>query len=161
MSDDVIFIVAVVAAVSSGVIAGLLFAFSSFVMRGLRDLPPLQGIAAMQSINAAVNNPVFMVAFVGTVAVNLIAVIVAIVSWGEAEAVYLLVAGLVYLAGVLGLTAGYHVPRNNALATMDPAGDAAAERWTRYAAEWTTWNHVRVFAGVAAAVVYTVSLSVD
>lgn len=159
MSDDVIFVVAVVAAVSSGVIAGLLFAFSSFVMRGLRALPPAQGIAAMQSINAAVNNPVFMLAFVGTAVINLVAVIVAFASWDTPEAVYLLVAGLLYLAGVFGLTGGYHIPRNNALANVDPAADDAADWWRRYAAEWTTWNHVRVFAGIAAAVVFSVSLS--
>ncbi|PSL06880.1 putative membrane protein [Haloactinopolyspora alba] len=159
MSDDVIFVVAVVAAVSSGVIAGLLFAFSSFVMRGLRALPPSQGLVAMQSINAAVNNPIFMLAFLGTTAANLVAVVVAFASWGEAEAIYLLVAGLVYLAGVLGVTAGYHVPRNTALAEVDPDGDDAEARWTRFAAEWTTWNHVRTFAGIAAAVVFSVSLS--
>lgn len=161
MSDDVVFVVTIVAAVSSGVLAGLLFAFSSFVMRGLRALPPAQGIVAMQSINAAVNNAVFMIAFVGTAIVNLIAVIIAFVRWGEPEAIYLLVGGLLYVVGVFGMTMVYHQPRNLALATVDPAGDDAAGTWTRYAAEWTTWNHIRTFAGVAAAVVLSVALSVD
>ncbi len=159
MSDDVIYVIAVVATVSSGVIAGLLFAFSSFVMRGLRNLPPPQGLAAMRSINRAVNNPVFMAAFLGTALVNLVAVVAAVVAWGEPEAVYLLVAGLIYLAGVFGLTVGYHVPRNNALDDVDPATDEAVDRWRSYAAEWTTWNHVRAFAGIAAAIVFSVSLS--
>lgn len=160
MSDDVVFVVTIVAAVSSGVLAGLLFAFSSFVMRGLRALPPAQGIASMQSINAAVNNPVFLAAFVGTAIVNLVAVITAFVRWGEPEAIYLLVGGLLYVVGVFGMTAVYHQPRNLALASVDPVADDAAETWERYAVEWTTWNHVRTFAGVAAAIVLSVALTV-
>jgi uncharacterized membrane protein len=45
----------------------------------------------------------------------------------------------------------YHVPRNNALAALDPNGDGAASHWNQYAKEWTTWNHVRSAAGLAAA----------
>ncbi|WP_298322885.1 anthrone oxygenase family protein [Haloactinopolyspora sp.] len=160
MSDDVIFVVTIFAAVSSGVLAGLLFAFSSFVMRGLRALPASQGIVAMQSINAAVNNPVFMVAFIGTAVVDLIAVIAAFVRWGEPEAIYLLVGGLLYIVGVFGMTVVYHQPRNLALARVSPTADDADRTWERYAADWTTWNHVRTFAGVAAAVVLSVALTV-
>src|SRR5436190_5913255 len=37
-----------------GLIAGVFFAFSSFVMPALAKLPPAQGLAAMQSINVVV-----------------------------------------------------------------------------------------------------------
>ncbi|MGD9741821.1 MAG: hypothetical protein AB7V53_04220, partial [Dongiaceae bacterium] len=46
-------------ALGAGLIAGLFFAFSSFVMAALARLPADQGVAAMQSINTAVLNPVF------------------------------------------------------------------------------------------------------
>jgi hypothetical protein len=58
-----------VAALGTGLIAGLLFAFSAFVMNALARLPPEQGIAAMQSINVAVLNPLFFTVFFGTAVV--------------------------------------------------------------------------------------------
>jgi hypothetical protein len=54
------------AAIGAGLVAGIFFAFSSFVMRALARIAPPQGIAAMQSINVAVINPVFMAVFLGT-----------------------------------------------------------------------------------------------
>ena len=55
-----------VSALGCGLIGGVFFAFSSFVMGALARLPPAQGIAAMQSINIVVINPVFLLAFMGT-----------------------------------------------------------------------------------------------
>lgn len=46
--------------------AGVFFAFSTFVMKALGARPLAQGIAAMQSINVAVINRWFMAAFFGT-----------------------------------------------------------------------------------------------
>jgi uncharacterized membrane protein len=45
---------------------------------------------------------------------------------------------------------GANVPRNNALAGVDPAGADAADYWPRYLAEWTAWNHVRTVAPLIA-----------
>ena len=50
--------ITVLAAVGSGLMAGLLFAFSNFVMKALTRLPPEQGMAAMQLINVTIINPV-------------------------------------------------------------------------------------------------------
>jgi uncharacterized membrane protein len=47
-------------------VAGIFFAFSTFVMKALGKLSPPQGVAAMQSINVAVINPWFLTAFFGT-----------------------------------------------------------------------------------------------
>lgn len=43
--------VTLIAALGCGLVAGVFFAFSSFVMPALKRLPPAQGISAMQSIN--------------------------------------------------------------------------------------------------------------
>ena len=64
MLDRVIPTVTVVAAVGSGLVGGLLFTFSAFLMTVLSRLPPAQGIAAMQSINVAILNPLFGLLFV-------------------------------------------------------------------------------------------------
>ena len=53
-------------ALGCGLVAGVFFAFSSFVMPALRRLPAAQGVAAMQSINRLAPTPVFMTALFGT-----------------------------------------------------------------------------------------------
>ena len=45
----------------------------------------------------------------------------------------------------------YHIPRNNALAAVDPDGAEAVSRWSAYAGAWTSWNHVRTLTSTAAA----------
>jgi hypothetical protein len=48
MMHGPLFLLTLLAALGCGVIAGVLFAFSSFVMKGLARVPPAQGIASMQ-----------------------------------------------------------------------------------------------------------------
>jgi uncharacterized membrane protein len=59
-------IVIVATALGSGLTAGLFFAFSTFIMSRSQRIPHPQGIAAMQSINRTVVNPLVMTALFGT-----------------------------------------------------------------------------------------------
>jgi uncharacterized membrane protein len=58
--DGFLFALTLFAALGCGVVAGVFFAFSAFVMRALARLPAQQGIAAMQAINVAAVTPVFI-----------------------------------------------------------------------------------------------------
>ena len=58
-------------AVGSGLVGGVLFGFSTFVMRALDRLPAADAMAAMQSINREAPNPLFMAALFGTAATGL------------------------------------------------------------------------------------------
>jgi uncharacterized membrane protein len=64
--------------------------------------------------------------------------------------VYLLAGGSLYLICTILPTIVYHVPRNEALARVEPRGAEAESRWSGYLAGWTAWNHLR-FAGALAA----------
>ena len=66
--DGALLVLAVVTAVGCGLVGGVFFAFSSFVMPALKRLPPADGIAAMQSINVTAVTPLFMAALFGTAA---------------------------------------------------------------------------------------------
>jgi uncharacterized membrane protein len=55
-------------ALGCGLVAGVFFAFSAFVMQALAQPPPAQGIATMQAINITVINPWFMGVLFGTAA---------------------------------------------------------------------------------------------
>lgn len=135
-------------AVGSGMIAGVFFAFSTFVMKALAKLPPAQGIAAMQSINVVVINPAFMFVFLGT-AVGGMAVAVGSISPPNA---YRLIGATLYVLGTFGVTMAFNVPLNNQLAKVDPASAEGAAVWADYLRKWTAWNHVRTIAALAAAV---------
>lgn len=146
------------AALGCGLIAGVFFAFSAFVMRAFARLPPGEGMAAMQSVNVAVLNPLFLTVFLGTAAVSLLAVISSFLRWHEPGAVYLLVGGLLYLVGTFLVTIVFNVPRNEALAPVAPADPESAKLWASYLASWTAWNHVRTVAALAAAASFTIAL---
>jgi uncharacterized membrane protein len=153
-------IVAFVAAMGSGLVAGVFFAFSTFVMKALARLPSNQGIAAMQSINVIVLNRWFLGAFLGTAVLSAIALCLALLDWQSSHAIYLLAGGLSYLAGSLFVTIAFNVPKNESLAKFDPVSSASAEAWTQYISEWTRWNHVRTAASLASAVCFTLALVV-
>ena len=159
MIDGYLFPLTVIAAVGCGVVAGVLYAFSVMVMRSLAQLPAQHGVAAMQAINAAALRPAFLGVFAGSAALSAAVVVGALVDWDDASP-YLLAGGLLYLVGTFGLTLGYHVPRNEALDRIDPSSSEAAGHWSRYLREWTTWNHVRGAAAVAAAALLAIALHV-
>ena len=148
MVDRVIFVLVFASAIGCGLIAGAFFAFSTFVMRALGRIPAAQGIAAMQSINVVVINPIFLGVFLGTAGACALLAGSAAVAW---HSVCALVGSLVYLVGTFGVTMVFNVPRNNTLARIDPASAEAELVWRRYVREWTAWNHVRTVAAVGAA----------
>lgn len=139
------------AALSTALIAGVFLAFSTFVMKALRRLPPAQGIAAMQAINIAVINPLFLGVFLGAAGLCVANTIIALMHWSGPASVYVITGSVIYLVGTFGVTMAGNVPLNNALAGLDPASPEAAERWTDYVRVWGRWNHVRTVAGLAAA----------
>jgi uncharacterized membrane protein len=158
--SDFLVALTLVTALGCGLNAGVFFAFSTFVMAGLRRLSPAQGMAAMQSINVTAVTPAFMTALFGT-ALACVAVIVAgVITFDDSFGPYLVGGGAAYLVGTVGLTGAYHVPRNNLLAGLDPATAEGQRYWARYLAEWTSWNHVRTAAALAAAGALTVALHV-
>jgi uncharacterized membrane protein len=156
--DGLVFSIALVAALGCGLMAGLFFAFSVSVMRALARLPSAQGIAAMQSINVAIINPVFLAVFFGTAAGCVLVIIAALLRWHDQGAVYLFIGGALYLVGTFCVTMVFNVPKNRALASVVPANAESASVWTDYLSKWTAWNHVRAAAALAAAASLTIAL---
>lgn len=161
MIEGFLFVLTSITAVACGLVAGFFFAFSTTVMKALARRPAAQGLAAMQSINVVVINPLVMGTLFGTALACAVLVVGSIIEWGEPYAVYLLIGGLVYLVGTILLTIVYHVPRNDALATVDPNSADAERHWRRYVQGWTAWNHARTVAPLAAATLLTVALRVS
>lgn len=148
----------VVALLGSATVGGVFYAFSSFVMKALRQLPPAQGIAAMQSINIVVINRSFLGAFMGTAALSLAMAIIAFRDWETVPAGFLMAAALLYLLGTFVVTAVGNVPLNNQLAEVRQASAEAEALWENYLSRWTKLNTLRTIAAIAAAMMYALAL---
>jgi uncharacterized membrane protein len=147
-----------VAAVGTGLMAGFFLAFSACVMKALARLAPMQGIAAMQSINVSVLNPVFLTTFFGTALVCAVLTILSVLDWHRPGSSLQFTGGLLYLFGSILVTILCNVPRNERLARVDPASVEGARLWTVYVTEWTAWNHVRTLASLASAAAFVLVL---
>ena len=158
MTDSWLFTLALAAALGSGLIAGVFFAFSTFVMRALNRRPAGEGMAAMQAINVAVINPLFLGVFLGTAVLSGIAIVAGWMRWGEPGAAFLVTGGAFYLFGTFLVTILFNVPLNNSLAAVTPADPEGGQRWARYVSRWTVWNHVRTAAALAALGFFAVAL---
>ena len=158
MMEYLLFILTLLAALGSGLVAGIFFAFSAFIMSALGRVAGQCGIAAMQSINVTVLNPLFFTAFFGTAVLSLVLAIAALLGWSEPGAFYLLAGSLLYLLGCIFVTMAFNVPLNNKLASVMPGSADGASVWTHYLSSWTAWNHVRTAASLAAAALFIMAL---
>ena len=157
MTDRTVNVLILLSALGSGLIAGVFFAFSSFVMGALGRLPAPQGIASMQSINIVVINPVFMTVFLGTAALCAVLAYWAGTHWGDPHALWVMIGAVSCLAGSLLVTMAFNVPLNNALAVADPASAQAASLWANYLGAWNSWNHLRGLAAFAASTAFIIA----
>ena len=134
------------AAIGCGLMGGVYFAFSTFVMRAFATLDAGQATAAMNAINVAILRSPFMPLFWLTTLAALALALLELPAWQSPPARIAIASGVVYVLGMFVCTVVFNVPLNDQLATA--AGDAAT--WQRYLREWTRWNHVRTIASVAA-----------
>lgn len=158
MSGEITFALTLIAALGSGLIGGVFFGFSGFVMRALARLRPAQGIAAMQSINVMAVTPPLMIALFGTALACVALVVSSLPRWREPVAMLRLAGGGLYLVGVVLVTLMRNVPANDALAAVDPESADGAAQWARYVPGWTAWNSVRAAAALAAAAALIIAL---
>ena len=153
-----LFALTVGSALGCGLIAGIFYAFSTFVMKALAQLAPPAGIAAMQSINIVVINPWFLGVFFGTTVSCFGLIACSAPAWRTPRAACLISGGLIYLCGTVLVTIYGNVPWNDALSAVDPASSSGARLWADYLVVWTNWNHVRGAAALVAATVLTLAL---
>ena len=145
-------------AIGCGLLAGLYFAFSTFIMTSLGRIVPAAGIAAMNAINVDIVKSLFMPLYFGTTFTSGVLAVVGLLRWGEPGSLALLAGGVIYVAGMFVVTMLFNVPLNNALAAIDPVSSEGAALWARYIKEWTMWNHVRTVACTIATALFIAAL---
>jgi len=140
-----------IAILLSGLVAGLLYAYSCSVNPGLKALSDREYLDAMQSINEAIQNPIFFLSFVGLLAVYPLSVYRVYTSPLNSSAYLMIIATLIYFFGVFGLTMWRNVPLNELLAKFDisqaSSGQITAMR-QRFEGPWNNYHGVRTFASI-------------
>ncbi len=144
-----------IAALFSAAAGGMMYVFSTFVMRGLDRTGPVEAITAMRGINAEANsNPVFLLGYFGATILALVVGVIAVVQLQQPGSWWVLVGAVFAILGAV-ITMVFNVPLNNHLDTVNPVGLSAADaarEWQAYFSTWTAWNHARTvtsFIGAA------------
>jgi uncharacterized membrane protein len=153
MTDQIWTALTILAAVGAGLNAGLFFIFSNTIMRALDRLPSASAVAAMNSINSVILNPVFFLAFFGT-ALTCLALLVS-----QLDSPWVTAGALVYLVGAIGVTMIRNVPLNDKLAKDAVSAPDIEAHWRDYRRPWTRWNHVRAAACLLASAAFTLELT--
>ena len=144
-------LITLLAALGSATFGGVLFGFSTLVMPGLDDSPPAAAVATMQQINKVAPRSLLAVDMVVTLVLCLVVAVTALVRLrgGDGLGSGLVVLGCLLYVVSFAITAIYHIPHNDAFASVAADGPQAARAWADYARPWEIWNHVRAACALA------------
>lgn len=143
MFSSIITLLICLAAISAGLMAGVYFAFSGFIMRSFDELGAKQATNAMNTINGVILRSWFMVLFFGSTLLFATLSFIALFN-AELPGRWLLFAiGLIYVLGMFVCTAMFNVPLNNRLADVPIDESGVSYNWAHYTQKWTRWNHLR------------------
>lgn len=134
----------VAAALTTGLMSGFFYAYSSSVTIGLGRLPDAEYVAAMQEINASVQNGLFASGFFGAVLFLLLALLLHAPRPFSGRFLLVALACALYIGGGVLVTVLVNVPLNEELAGVNGGSPAAlAEARAEYEDAWNLWNGVR------------------
>lgn len=156
---NLIFALTLFSTVGCGLMAGVFFAFSTFVMKGLSKIPVNEGISAMQSINSSVAGSVFGATFLLTPLICFITIIFAVWRWESPGSIYILAGGVLYIISNFLVTFVFNIPLNDALAAVVPNSADGANLWNGYLDGWMFWNHVRSIGAIFSTISFILALS--
>src|SRR3954468_18756894 len=103
----------VAAAIGSGLVAGIFFAFSTFIMTAFARIPAEQGIAAMNAINVTIVRSPFMALFVPTAILCIVISVLALIDWRGGASTLMLAGAALYLLASFLSTIIFNVPMND------------------------------------------------
>jgi uncharacterized membrane protein len=132
------------ATLTTGLIAGVFYAYAVSVTLGLGVQPDASYVATMQAINERIENPVFFASFFGAVLFLLAALAVHLPKPRSSRFWLIALASALYVGGSFLLTVVVNVPLNEELARV---ADASARELARaragFEGPWNFWNGVR------------------
>ena len=140
------------ATLTTGLVAGVFYAYAVSVNLGLAAQPDASYVATMQAINERIQNPLFFLGFFGAV-LSLLAALAAHSPRPRSGGFWLVtLACALYIGGGFLLTVFVNVPLNEQLARVGAdvsAGELVRAR-AEYEGPWNFWNGVRAVSSTLA-----------
>jgi uncharacterized membrane protein len=152
MSDVLREAVLIAATMTMGLMAGVFGIYSNAIMPGLRRTDDRTFVAAFQSIDRAIINPIFMATFLGTLALTALAALLHITAEVRQLLPWIAAALVLYIL-VFVVTIRVNVPRNNeikAAGDVEAMTDLQGVRDRFNEVRWVRWNHLRALASLLA-----------
>jgi uncharacterized membrane protein len=147
------------ATLTTGLVAGVFYAYAVSVNLGLAAQPDASYVATMNAINERIQNPLFFASFFGAVLFLFASVVVYLPRPRSGRFWLIVMATVFYVGGGFLLTVFANVPLNEELARV--GGDASAGELARaraaYEGPWNFWNGVRTVFSLLAFVVLVVA----
>lgn len=118
----------------------------------------------MNAINLYILQPAFFLFFLGPAATSAALLIAAAIARnGTAAEPLRLIAAVLYIFGVIGVTMGFNVPLNKKLKAVDAKsteqGSVDAAVWDNFYTPWLWWNHVRTASAIIACTLFAAALT--
>ncbi|NOU88677.1 DUF1772 domain-containing protein [Paenibacillus sp. LMG 31460] len=145
-------------ALGSGLLSGVFFAFSAFVMTALARLSVDQGISVMQAINTTILKSLFILIFFGATLLAIILGIASVIKLSTAGAAYVFIGSLLIIVGVFLVTILFNVPLNETLVSVISGSAEGSRVWKAYLVGWMPWNHIRTISSIAALACFIIAL---
>jgi len=149
------------AAITTGLIAGLLFDYQVSIIPAFKTLSDANYIAAMQNIIIVIpQDPFFDLCFLGAAIFLPVAAFLDRKTPGSLRFPLLIAATVLYIVGPLGVTLFANVPLNDALSAFSlhsSTPQQAALARAAFEAPWNTWNMIRTLAGCVALVLVIIA----
>jgi len=141
-------IILVITATTTALMAGLFYAFSCSVNLGLARLSNAEYISAMQSTNRAIQNPIFFAAFFGA---PILLPLSAFLHYGQPlpARFWFLLAAIIYLIGIFGVTIFGNFPLNNTLDRFDLQAASEVKLAVQREGFEKRWNNLNMIRTVS------------
>jgi uncharacterized membrane protein len=153
-------IILLITATCTALMAGVFYSYSTSITLGLKMLPDPEYIAAMQSINKAIQNPVFFIAFLGSL---LLLPVSSYMNYSHSVSTkFLLILGatIIYLAGVFCVTAFGNIPLNNTLEKFDllnASNEAITLQRKSFEIRWNNLNTIRTISSIVSLILIIIA----
>ncbi|CAN5209431.1 DUF1772 domain-containing protein [soil metagenome] len=141
----------VLTATCTALMAGLFYSYACSVVPALKLLTDAEYIATMQSINKAIQNPVFFICFFGILVLFPASTYLNYFQQPPLKFWLLLTATMLYFVGVFGVTVFGNIPLNNALKEFDlvnASRDAVKLQRTIFEGRWNNLNTIRTISSI-------------
>lgn len=146
-------IISLIATLLTGLIAGLFYAYSCSVNKGLHALADAEYMRAMQSINRKILNAWFFMSFLGTLLLLPVSSYLQYKTGNTAAFQWALAATVVYATGVFGITMAGNVPLNIQLDRFDwkiATAETICLARSKFESPWNKLNLLRTIFSILA-----------